>query len=45
MSKEHNVTYFIIEISLSFSDASNSFCANTRECLLIDKLYISNVLK
>lgn len=46
MSKEHNVTYSVMEISLLLAeDASNSFFANTRECLFMEGLYMSNVLK
>lgn len=46
MSKEYNVTYFItFEIFSLFADASNSFFANTRECLFMELLYISSVLE
>lgn len=45
MSKEHNVTYFLTEISLLLADASSSFFTNTREFLFMAPLYMSNVFK
>lgn len=45
MSKEHKVTYSAIDTSLLFAEASNSFLTNIRECLLIEGVYISSVLK
>lgn len=46
MSKEHNVMYSFIQIpSVLFADASNSLFTKTFECLFIEGLYMSNVLR
>lgn len=45
MSKEHNVMYSIMLISLLVSDNADNFSANTCECLFIEGLYMCNVLK